>query len=94
MPIDDKVRDETLQCDISREAAKMSALLFGKIGKYEHLKGEEILPSNQRKIIEQATFGYSPLGKVFQKQTKTIHDQGKNISANSKKFLILFRIKK
>ena len=35
------------------------------------------MPSNQQQIIEQAKFTYSPLGKVFQKQTKTIEDQGK-----------------
>ena len=32
--------------------------------------GEEILPSNQRQIIEQATFEYSPLGKALEKQTE------------------------
>ena len=49
----------------------------GKIDKYEYLTGEEILPSNQQQIIEQAKFTYSPLGKAFEKQTKTIEDQGK-----------------
>ena len=34
------------------------------------------MPSNQQKIIEQAKFTYSPLGKAFEKQTKTIKDQG------------------
>ena len=29
-------------------------------------------------MIEQAKFIYSPLGKAFQKQMKTIEDQGKN----------------
>ena len=48
MRIEDKIRDEKLQNDINREAAKISALLSGKIDKYEHLTGEEILPSNQR----------------------------------------------
>ena len=94
MPIDDMVRDEKLECDINKEAAKMSALLSGKIDKYEHLKGEDILPSNQRQVVEQATFEYSLLGNVFQKQAKTIHDQGKNISANRKSFLVLFLIKR
>ena len=28
-------------------------------------------------IIQQAKFNYSPLGKAFEKQTKTIEDQGK-----------------
>ena len=34
------------------------------------------MPSNQQQIIEQAKFTYSPLGKAFDKQTKTIEDQG------------------
>ena len=45
--------------------------------KYEYLTGEEILPSNQQQIIEQAKFTLSPLGKAFEKQTKTNEDQGK-----------------
>ena len=59
------------------EAAKISALSSGKIDKYEYLTGEEILPSNQQQIIQQAKFTYSPLGKAFEKQIKTIEDQGK-----------------
>ena len=70
MTIDDKIRNEKLKYDINREVAKISALLSGKIDKYEYLTGEEILPSNQRKIIEQAKFPYSPLGKAFEKQTE------------------------
>ena len=41
-----------------------------KIDKYENLAGEEILPSNQREILKQAKFAYSPLGKAFEKQTE------------------------
>ena len=78
MTLEDQIRDEKLQYDIKREAAKRSALSSGKIDKYEYLTGEEILPSNQQLIIEQAKFTYSPLGKAFQKQTKTIEDQGNN----------------
>ena len=77
MTIEDQIKDEKLQYDINREAVKISALSSGKIDKYEYLSGEEILPSNQRQIIEQAKFTYSPLGKAFEKQTKTIEDQGK-----------------
>ena len=76
MTIEDQIKDEKLQYDINREAAKISALSSGKIDKYEYLTGEEILPSNQRQIIEQAKFTYSPLGKAFEKQTKTIEGQG------------------
>ena len=77
MTINDQIRDEKLQYDINREAAKISALSSGKIRKYEYLTGEDILPSNQQQIIEQAKFTYSPLGKAFEKQIKTIEDQGK-----------------
>ena len=76
MTINDKIRDEKLQYDINREAAKISALSSGKIHKYEYLTGEDILPSNQQQIIEQAKFTYSPLGKAFEKQIKAIEDQG------------------
>ena len=75
MAVDDKIRDEKIQYDINREAAKISALSSGKIDKYEFLTGEEILPSYQSRIIEQGNFTYSPLGKDFEKQTKTIEEQ-------------------
>ena len=78
MTIDDQIRDEKLQYDINREAAKISSLSSGKIHKYEYLTGEDILPSSNQQIIEQAKFTYSPLGKAFDKQIKTIKDQGKN----------------
>ena len=77
MTIDGQIKDEKLQYDISREAAKMSVLSSGKFNKYEYLTGEEILPSNKQQITEQAKFEYSPLGKAFEKQVKTIEDQGK-----------------
>ena len=72
-----QIRDEKLQYDINREAPKISALSSGKVHKYEFLSGEDILSSNQQQIIEQAKFTYSPLGKAFEKQIKTIEDQGK-----------------
>ena len=75
MTIDDQIRDKKLQYDINREAPKISALSSGKIDKYEYLTGKEMLPSNQQKIIEQAKFTYSPIGKAFEKQTKKIKDQ-------------------
>ena len=76
MTINDQIRDEKVRYDINREAAKISALSSGKIHKYEYLTGEDILPSNQQQIIEQAKFTYSPLGKAFEKQIKTIEDKG------------------
>ena len=63
----DKTRDEKLQYDINREAAKISPLSSGKTDKYEYLTGEEILPCDESKIMEQAKFAYYPLGKSFEK---------------------------
>ena len=63
--------------DDKSEAAKISVLSSGKIDKYEYLSGEEILPSDQSRIIQQAEFTQSPLGKSFEKQIKSIEEQGK-----------------
>ena len=70
MAIDDQIRYEKLKYDINREAGKISALSSGKTDKHEYLTGEEILPSNQRQITEQAKFAYSPLRKFLEKQTE------------------------
>ena len=66
MTINDQIRDEKLRYDINREA-KLSALSSKEFNKYEYLTGEEILTSNQKQMIEQAIFTYSPLGKAFKK---------------------------
>ena len=71
MTVDDTIRDEKLQYDINREVGKISALSSGKIDKYEYLTVEEILLPDQRRVIEQANFTYSPLEKGFEKQAKT-----------------------
>ena len=78
MTIDDKIRDEKLQYDINREPAKKLALLFGKIDTNKYLTVEEILLFDQSRVVELATFIYSPLGKALKKETKTIKDQVKN----------------
>ena len=94
MTINDQIRDEKLQYNINREAAKISALSSGTIYKYEYLTGEDILSSNQQQIIEQAKFTYSPLKKAFGKQIKTIEDQGqKQVDVlNTLKYNIQLRI--
>ena len=66
MTINDQIRDEKIQYDINRQ----------------YLTGEDIFSSNQQQIIEQEIFTYSSLGKAFEKQIKTIEDQGeKQINA-------------
>ena len=76
MTIEYQIKDEKLQYDINREAAKISALSSNKFDKYEYLTGEKILPAGKQQKINEAKFTYSPLGKAFEKQTKTIEDQG------------------
>ena len=61
MTIDDEIRDKTLQYEIKKEAAKISLLLPRKID-------QEMLPSNQSQITEEAKFTYSPLRKTSEKQ--------------------------
>ena len=78
MTINDQIRDKKLQHNSNREAAKISALSSGKIHKYEYLTGKNILPSDQQQIIEPNKFTFSPLGKAFQNQIKTIEYQGEN----------------
>ena len=72
MADDDKTRDKKLQNYVNRETAKISALSYEQIDKYEYLTGEEILPSDQRRVIEQVRLVYSPLGKDFEKEAKRI----------------------
>ena len=75
MTIDDQIGDEDLQYDINMETAKISALSSTKIGKYEYLTGEEILPSNEKQIKT-----ILHLGNAFEKDMKTTEDQERNKS--------------
>ena len=77
MSIDDNIRYKKLQYNINIKAAKISALSSGKIDKYEYITAEEILLSDQGRIIEKPKFIYSPLGSAFEKQTKTSEEKGK-----------------
>ena len=60
MTINDQIKDEKLQYNINRGTAAISALLSGKLHKYEYLTGKDTLPSTQQQIIEQTKFTYSP----------------------------------
>ena len=66
---------------IKLEMKNYGMLLIERLKKYQRyhqaklksmniLTGEKILASNQKQIIEQAKFTYSPLWKAFEKQTK------------------------
>ena len=77
MTIGDKIRDEKLQ---SRKAAKISALLSGKIDKYANLTSKQILPPDESTAIQQARL----IGKALEKQPKTIGSQGRKQIDNLK----------
>ena len=51
------------------------------------------MSSYKQEIIGQAKFTYSPLGKAFVKQTKTIEDQGekqmKAVQGNKKQIVVI-----
>ena len=66
MTIDNNVRVQKLQYDITRERTLISALSLNEINEHEHLTDEETLPSDQSRIIEEATFTYFPLGEAFE----------------------------
>ena len=74
MTMDDKIRDEKLQCDIIRAAAKISPLSSGKIDKYEYLTGEEVLTPQQHRLIQETKFPFSPLGKALETQVKATEE--------------------
>ena len=78
MTIDDQIKDDKLQYDINRKATKISALSSGKINKYKYLTGEEILPSHQRQITEQAKFTYSPRENAFENKLKYLKNKEEN----------------
>ena len=63
---------------ITENQQKYQHYLRVKIDQYEYLTGDEILPSNQRQIREQAKFTYSPLGKAFEKQKKRLKSKEEN----------------
>ena len=78
MTINDQIRDEKLQYDINRKAAKISALSSGEIHKYGYLTGEDILPSNQQQIMEQARFLFLLWKKLLKTKQKQLKIKGKS----------------
>ena len=75
MTSDDQIKDEKLQYDINRDAAKISALSSGKIVKYELvivLLVKKYYLVIKKKKKKKSKFTYSPLGKAFEKQIKQL----------------------
>ena len=78
MTIEEQIRDKKLQYDINRETAKISALSSGKIDKYEHLTGEEILPSNQQQNLSKLNLLILLWEKLLKNKQKQLKIKEKN----------------
>ena len=70
MTIDDNYRSKNTKWYECRCSKNISIII--SLNWYEYVTGEEILQSDQSRIIEEAQFTYPPLGKGFEKQIKAI----------------------
>ena len=84
LKIDDKIKDEELKYDTNREAAKIFSLSSVKIDKYEYLTADDIIPSDQSKMTEQANLTYYLFGKALEKQIKKQVDPLKPLNLSNK----------
>ena len=66
--LDEKIKANQAQYDLSRGAAKISALSSKNLDKYEYLTGEDL--GYKPSVVEKAKFEYSPLGMVLTNNTK------------------------
>ena len=58
-----KIKQNEVQYDLDRKAAKISALSSNNLDKYQYLTGEDL--GIKPITVEQAKFEYSPVGKIF-----------------------------
>ena len=78
---------------IRLEVKNCNMILTEKQQKYQHYHLEKLINMNIlqvqkyyrviKEVIEQCKFAYSPLGKAFEKQTKTIENQGEKQKQSS-----------
>ena len=78
MITDHKITDKKLQCNINREAAKISALSSSKVDKYEYLTGREILTSDQSRMMDKAKFIIFLKEKLSKNKQKQLEIKVKN----------------
>ena len=63
--LDKKIMQNEAQYDLDRKAAKISALSFNNLDKYEYLTGKDL--GWKLSTVGQAKLEYSPLSKIFNK---------------------------
>ena len=86
--LDDKIKANQAQYDLSREAAKISALSSKDLlDKYEYLTGEDL--GHKPSVFEKAKFEYSPLGMTLINNTKSKTNKDKAFNKNKQnKYLV------
>ena len=93
--LDDKIKQNQADYDLCRQNAKISALISGKLDKYEYLTGEDL--GYRPDPVQKTKFEYSPLGQVFRKRLDSNEKQGgllkrlKNIEGKNKQQLDFIR---
>ena len=63
--LDDKIKANQAQYNLDKEAGKIFVLSSKELEKYEYLTSEDL--GYKSRVVEQAKFEYSPLGKVSNK---------------------------
>ena len=66
--LDRKIKQNEVQHDLDRKAAKISAFSPNNLDKYEYLTGEH--SGLKASTVEQAKFEYSSLGRTFEETRK------------------------
>ena len=86
--LDDKIKANQAQYDLSREAAKISALSSKDLlDKYEYLTGEDL--GHKPSVFEKAKFEYSPLGMTLINNAKSYTKKDKAYNKNKQnKYLV------
>ena len=80
--LDDKIKANQVQYDLSKEPAKISALSSRNLDKYEYLTVKSENLGCKASALDEAQFEYSPLGMSLNKAFKK--DEVKNIAKKSK----------
>ena len=78
MAIDNKIGEENYSAILTEKQQNYQHYHQIKNWWYEYFSGEEVLSLDQGRMIKQAKFTYSPLGKAFEKQIKTLKTKMKN----------------
>ena len=68
--LDEKIKANQAQYDLSREQAKISALSSKELDKYQYLTGEDL--GYKPGVVEKVKFEYSPLDEALNKGLKNL----------------------